>query len=81
MRRGAALDDREDAAGKVVYVSCDPATLARDVKYLRENGYEVRKAKAVDQFPHTVHVESVVLFVTKGFSFVNNIYYRREREN
>ena len=46
---------------KVVYVSCDPATLARDVKYLRENGYEVRKAKAVDQFPHTVHVETVVL--------------------
>lgn len=45
---------------KVVYVSCDPATLARDVKYLRENGYEVRKAKAVDQFPHTVHVETVV---------------------
>lgn len=46
---------------KVVYVSCDPATLARDVKYLRENGYEVRKAKAVDQFPHTVHVETVCL--------------------
>ena len=50
---------------KVVYVSCDPATLARDVKYLRENGYEVRKAKAVDQFPHTVHVESVVLLSRK----------------
>lgn len=52
---------------KVVYVSCDPATLARDVKYLRENGYEVRKAKAVDQFPHTVHVESVVLLSRKDF--------------
>lgn len=46
---------------KVVYVSCDPATLARDVKYLRGNGYEVRRVRAVDMFPHTVHVETVVL--------------------
>ena len=46
---------------KVVYVSCDPATLARDVKYLRENGYEVKKVRPVDMFPHTVHVETVVL--------------------
>ena len=50
---------------KVVYVSCDPATLARDVKYLRENGYEVRRVRAVDMFPHTVHVETVVL-LSKG---------------
>ena len=46
---------------KVVYVSCDPATLARDVKYLRGNGYEVRRVRAVDMFPHTVHVEVVCL--------------------
>ena len=46
---------------RVVYVSCDPATLARDLKYLCENGYELRKGRAVDMFPHTVHVESVVL--------------------
>ena len=46
---------------KVVYVSCDPATLARDVKYLRGNGYEVRRVRAVDMFPHTVHVETVCL--------------------
>lgn len=46
---------------KIVYVSCDSATLARDVKYLRANGYELRKVRAVDQFPHTVHVETVVL--------------------
>ena len=46
---------------KVVYVSCDPATLARDVKYLRGNGYEIRRVRAVDMFPHTVHVETVVL--------------------
>ena len=46
---------------KVVYVSCDSATLARDVKFLRENGYELKKITPVDQFPNTVHVETVVL--------------------
>lgn len=49
------------APGKVVYVSCDPATLARDVKRLGESGYTVQKAVAVDMFPRTAHVESVVL--------------------
>ena len=44
---------------KVVYVSCDSATLARDVKFLRENGYELKKITPVDQFPNTVHVEVV----------------------
>lgn len=46
---------------RVVYVSCDPATLARDVKYLGENGYEVQKVCPVDQFGHTGHVETVCL--------------------
>lgn len=46
---------------KVVYVSCDSATLARDVKFLRANGYELKDATPVDQFPHTVHVETVCL--------------------
>lgn len=46
---------------KIVYVSCDSATLARDVKYLRERGYEIERGRAVDQFPHTVHVECVAL--------------------
>ncbi len=44
---------------RIVYVSCDSATLARDLKYLCENGYEVKKVKPVDQFPMTVHVETV----------------------
>ena len=46
---------------KVVYVSCDSATLARDVKFLRESGYELKKITPVDQFPNTVHVETVCL--------------------
>ena len=46
---------------KVVYVSCDSATLARDVKFLRANGYELKDVTPVDQFPHTVHVETVCL--------------------
>ena len=49
------------APQRIVYVSCDSATLARDLKYLCENGYEIRKVRAVDQFGQTVHVETVVL--------------------
>lgn len=46
---------------KVVYVSCDSATLARDLKYLCANGYEITVCRGVDQFPQTVHVETVCL--------------------
>lgn len=46
---------------RVVYVSCDSATLARDLKYLRGRGYEVVRGQAVDQFGMTVHVETVCL--------------------
>lgn len=46
---------------RIVYVSCDSATLARDVKFLREKGYELARGRGVDQFGHTVHVECVVL--------------------
>ncbi|GAB6103869.1 23S rRNA (uracil(1939)-C(5))-methyltransferase RlmD [Blautia glucerasea] len=50
---------------KVVYVSCDSATLARDLKYLCERGYQVEKVCPVDMFPMTVHVETVVLLSHK----------------
>ena len=50
---------------RIVYVSCDSATLARDLKVLAEGGYEVKRVRAVDQFAHTTHVETVVL-LSKG---------------
>lgn len=46
---------------RIVYVSCDSATMARDVKLLCEGGYELKRVRAVDQFGHTVHVEVCVL--------------------
>ncbi|MBQ9123452.1 MAG: 23S rRNA (uracil(1939)-C(5))-methyltransferase RlmD [Lachnospiraceae bacterium] len=53
------------APSRIVYVSCDSATLARDLKILCEGGYELKRVRAVDQFPHTTHVESVVLLSRK----------------
>ena len=52
---------------RVVYVSCDSATLARDVRYLADRGYELRKVQPVDMFPHTGHVETVVLLSKKTY--------------
>ena len=54
------------APKRIVYVSCDSATLARDLKYLCENGYEIRKVRAVDQFGQTVHTETVILLSRKA---------------
>ncbi len=45
---------------KIVYVSCNPETLARDLSFLTRKGYKVRKIQPVDMFPHTEHVETVV---------------------
>lgn len=50
---------------KVVYVSCNPETLARDLRYFIKNGYKVRKIQPVDMFPHTNHVEVVCLLTKK----------------
>lgn len=54
------------APERIVYVSCDPATLARDVKRLEELGYRAEKAQAVDLFPRTAHVETVVRLVKEA---------------
>lgn len=50
---------------KVVYVSCNPETLARDLKYLTKKGYKVEKGVCVDMFPWTGHVESVCLLIAR----------------
>ena len=52
---------------RIVYVSCDSATLARDLKYLTERGYEVKKVQGVDQFCHSGHIETVILMTRCGF--------------
>ncbi len=49
-------------AERLVYVSCNPATQARDTEQLMQAGYEIKKLSLVDQFPHTAHIETVVLF-------------------
>lgn len=51
----------DSGAERVVYVSCKPSTLARDLRYLEDNGYKTVKAVPVDMFPRTAHVETVVL--------------------
>ena len=52
----------------IIYVSCDPATLARDIGILNKSGYEVEKIRPVDMFPQTYHVESVTLLKSAGKS-------------
>lgn len=49
-------------AERLVYVSCNPATQARDTETLQQHGYSIKKISLVDQFPHTSHIETVVLF-------------------
>ena len=51
---------------RIVYVSCDSATLARDLKYLCENGYALERVRPVDMFPQTVGVETVAKLFRKG---------------
>ncbi len=50
-------------AKKIVYVSCNPATMARDAEILEKSGYKLKKLSLVDQFPHTSHVEAVGMFI------------------
>lgn len=54
------------APERIVYVSCDPATLARDIGLLREKGYALHTTKAVDMFPRCAHVETLALLMREG---------------
>ena len=66
-RKGLNADTIEALARfsprRIVYISCDPATLGRDTALIKERGYQVKNAMAVDLFPRTVHVESICVFV------------------
>ena len=56
------------APQRIVYVSCNPETLARDLGFLVKNGYKVNRIQPVDMFPHTRHIETVVLLTKKQHS-------------
>ena len=66
-RKGLNADTIEALARfaprRIVYVSCDPATLARDVALLKERGYQLQNAQAADLFPRCSHVESIVTLI------------------
>lgn len=69
-RAGASLDFLKSLVTlkpkNVVYISCNPETQARDLNYLTRKGYRVKKIQPVDMFPHTQHVECVVLLSRTG---------------
>ena len=64
-RKGCGKEVLEAIVGlspeRIVYVSCNPSTMARDIRYLANDGYKILEVQPVDMFPHTAHVESVVL--------------------
>ena len=51
---------------RIVYVSCDPATLARDLKYLCGRGYSLKRVRAADMFPMSIHTEAVCLLSSEN---------------
>lgn len=67
VRAGAGEAVLQAAAGmkpkRIVYISCNPATFARDAKYLEQAGYRLEQVQPVDMFPQTMHIETVSLFV------------------
>ena len=64
-RKGCSTNSLDNTlkltANKIIYVSCNPATLARDLKYLKSHGAEVEYIQPFDMFPHTYHIESVAI--------------------
>lgn len=64
-RKGCSKESLDEAyrlsKGKIIYVSCNPATLARDLKYLKEKGCTIESIQPFDMFCHTYHIENVVI--------------------
>ncbi len=75
VRAGCSEEVLKAAAGmnpkRIVYVSCNPATFARDTKILKLEGYEIKEVQPVDMFPQTMHVETVCL-LSKGKEITNH---------
>jgi 23S rRNA (uracil1939-C5)-methyltransferase len=61
MHKNTVADVTNLSPQKIVYVSCNPATQARDIKMIVDNGYKLIKIRSVDMFPHTLHIENVAL--------------------
>ena len=70
----------EMSPDRVVYVSCDPATLARDLKLLTARGYRLNTTQAVDMFPRTAHVETVCLLYHQKKEFISVPYEPKDAE-
>ena len=64
----------ESGVSRVVYVSCNPSTLARDAKLLCEKGYRIKHVQPVDMFPHTHHCETVCLLYHQKKDFISVPY-------
>ena len=73
------------APERIVYISCNPATQARDVRQLVKSGYEMRAIRSVDMFPHTDHVESIVMLEREdrrgGHGWCSPSEFRSERNS
>ena len=56
-----SLDNAVRLANTIIYVSCNPATLARDLKYLKQKGAQIKSVQPFDMFCHTYHIENVAV--------------------
>ena len=79
VRAGCSEEVLKAAAGmkpkRIVYVSCNPATFARDAKILKSEGYEIKEIQPVDMFPQTMHVEEIALLFKLDLKCYSNVEF------